>query len=81
MNKIKTEHNKNHYAEFAPKRHEYARQQIELAGYKITYETEKLLQFTYKKSCVTIYTYAGVFFGATVADGRGIKALIEQVKK
>lgn len=64
-----------------PKRLEYAINKIESLGYEVkVIEDSKALQFDFKGSPVTLWVYSGWHSGKTIIDGRGIAALIKQIK-
>lgn len=71
---------KERQAELEPKRMEYAKQQIQNAGYAIDFESATELQFTFKGAVVKLFPYSGWHSGATIQDGRGIHKLLKQIK-
>lgn len=65
--------------ELAPERMDYAKQQIEAMGFKITYQDKTKLNFRYNGSAVHFYPYSGWHTGKTIKDGRGIENLLKQL--
>ncbi len=66
--------------ELEPTRIDFAKRQIERAGFKITFESDKKLCFMFKDKEVSFFPYSGWASGASIEDGRGIKNLIKQLK-
>lgn len=64
----------------APRRMEYAEDQITTLGYEIDMKTNTSLMFKFKGENVVIYPYSGWFTGKSVTDGRGIANLLKQIK-
>lgn len=67
--------------ELEPKRIDYAKQKIQELGYDIIYETDRYIQFIFKDHKIIFYPYSGWHTGKTITDGRGIKKLLNQIKK
>lgn len=67
--------------ELEPKRIDYAVNEIISLGYDITHADSVKVQFHFKGKTVTLYPYSGWFSGKTVKAGRGIKDLLNQIKK
>ncbi len=67
--------------ELEPTRIELAIEEIEFLGYEIDYRDVHKIQFEFKGSMVTLYPYSGWHTGKTITDGRGIKKLLEQIRK
>lgn len=51
------------------------------AGYEPEQINASEIQFEFKGSIVRFYPFSGWATGKTIRDGRGIKKLIEQIKK
>jgi hypothetical protein len=66
--------------ELEPKRMEFAIQEIEKLGFKITYKDKTKINFWFKGSAVHFYPYSGWATGKTIKDGRGIDKLIKQIR-
>ena len=64
-----------------PKRMDYAQEQIEKLGYKVTRISDNLLRFEFKGSTINFFPYSGWATGATIKDGRGLKNLLKQLKE
>lgn len=71
---------KEREAELQPKRMQFAKNVITHLGYKIDYEDDTKLRFTFKGEPVTLFPYSGWHTGKTITDGRGIDKLIKQIK-
>lgn len=66
--------------ELEPKRIQFAKEAIDEAGYRITYEDKTKIQFQFKGETVTLYPYSGWHTGKSIEDGRGIDKLLKQIK-
>lgn len=67
--------------ELEPARMDYAMKQLLSLGKVIHQMDDKKLKFMHKGHEVTLYPYSGWFTGKSVHDGRGIKNLLDQIKK
>ena len=72
--------NEERQEELEPKRMEFARQEIERLGHKITFESSNELRFQFNGKTVKFFPYSGWHTGATFEVGRGWKNLLKQIK-
>lgn len=66
--------------ELEPKRMTFAKEQITNLGYEIIFENANEVQFMFKGHKVYYFPYSGWARGKTITDGRGINALLKQIK-
>lgn len=71
---------KDRQQKLEPIRMEFARKQITDLGYEILVEDETSLLFMFKKHTVKFFPYSGWATGRKIKDGRGLAALLEQIK-
>lgn len=64
-----------------PKRLADAKEKIELLGYDVSTQDDKSVIFMHNGSEVVYWAYSGWASGKTIKDGRGLKNLLEQLKK
>lgn len=64
-----------------PKRIEYAVKELQKRKLLITKRDDKMIQFNWLGSIVTLFPYSGWHSGKTVKDGRGINKLLKQIDK
>ena len=64
-----------------PQRMAYAIEQIKNLGYEITTHNDNEINFIHKGKVVKFYPYSGWATGATIKDGRGLKKLLNQLRK
>ena len=63
-----------------PKRIQYAKEKLAELGYEIIEENTSQIMFIHKGSRVVFYPYSGWHTGKTIADGRGLDNLLQQLK-
>jgi hypothetical protein len=64
-----------------PTRIEKAVAEITKLGYKIDYQTDTEVGFTFNGDRVKFWPYSGWHTGKTIKDGRGLSKLIRQIKR
>ncbi len=67
--------------ELQPIRHAKAKEEITKLGYTITFEDPSVLIFYFKNNKVKYFPYSGWATGKKIKDGRGLKNLLNQIKK
>lgn len=72
--------NKEREAKLQPVRRDYAIQELFKIGISDIYRDETKIQFNYNNNKITLYFYSGWFTGVGIADGRGLKNLLKQLK-
>lgn len=63
-----------------PKRIQYAIEQIEKLGHKITFIGTTRIDFLFNGNTIQFYPYSGWHTGKGITDGRGIENLLKQIK-
>lgn len=71
---------KQRQVELEPKRINFAVEQIEKLGYKVTFRNSTRIEFEYNGSKVEFYPYSVWHTGKSIVDGRGIEKLLKQLK-
>lgn len=61
-----------------PKRIAHAKKAIEAKGYQVSVLGEEL-KFQFNGNTISFYPYSGWVSGKGVADGRGLKKLLDQI--
>ena len=67
--------------EIEPERFEYAKQKLSELGLEITYNDGNRLEFMFKGHKIQLYPYSGWHTGKSIRAGRGIKNLLNQLKR
>jgi hypothetical protein len=77
MGRLNTERQR----ELEPKRLDIAENAIIEAGYDVISKDDTKVTFMFNGSLITYFAYSGWASGKTIKDGRGLKHLINQIKK
>lgn len=64
-----------------PERISYAKNSLIMMGFNVCYEDKTSIEFVYKGNIIKLFPYSGYFNGKGIKAGRGIKDLIQQIKK
>lgn len=64
-----------------PVRVEKAIKEISKLGYKVKKETDVSISFVFKSNKIMFFPYSGWHSGKGIKDGRGLKKLLDQIKK
>ena len=67
--------------ELEPTRMDYAKNSLIMMGFHICYQDKTRIEFVYDGELVKFYPYSGWHTGKTIKDGRGLKSLLNQIKK
>lgn len=71
--------NKERQDELEPKRLEFACEQLDRIGFRLTIDDKKIT-FFFKGEKVTLFPYSGWHTGKSIKDGRGLNNLLKQLK-
>ena len=66
--------------ELTPKRFDFAVSEIEKLGFDVKVSSNEI-SFIFKGSKVVLFPYSGWHSGKTIKDGRGVKKLLNQLRK
>lgn len=72
--------NQEREKELAPKRYQYAKDELKSLGFDIVAYDGIRITFEFKGETVSFWPYSGWHSGKTISDGRGIENLLEQLK-